>query len=215
MLVVRSAAIAIILLALSSLAAGQQEAAPPSGVAARGASEWRRQIDLAPILSDSEAMKRLVVIYRPSYRQTLFVFGTGRLVLQTYPDNFFNQSDALLPTCTANVGQTELAEMVRIFQGHLFNLPQKSFAYTGVQSSEVQFEKELWEHSIVFDDGTSRTYRAFAEGAYAGEQETIPPEFRLAEKPLRGFVERLSDGTPCHVAPYMEWRRTARGESVQ
>ena len=63
-------------------------------------------------------MKRLVIICRPSYRQTLFVFGSGRLVLQ------------------------------------------------------------------------------------------------LTEKPLRGFVERLSDGKPCQLAHYMEWRGTARGESV-
>jgi hypothetical protein len=100
----------MIVLALSALAAGQQEPIPHSAVASRQASDWRNQIDLGPVLSDSEAMKRLVIIYRPSYRQTLFVFGAGRLVLQTYPDNFFNQSDSLLPTCTANVDQSELRD---------------------------------------------------------------------------------------------------------
>lgn len=59
----------MIRLALSPLAAGQQGPTPPSGVALRQASEWQNQIELNPILSDSEAMRRLVIIYRPSYRQ--------------------------------------------------------------------------------------------------------------------------------------------------
>jgi|SRR5271157_2253411 len=166
----------MIVLALSALAAGEQEPIPHSGVASRQASEWRNRIDLAPVLSDSEAMKTLVIIYPPSDRQTLFVFGSGRLVLQTYP--------------------------------------HKSFVDIGLQGSEIEFEKELTEHYIVLDDGTSRTYRTFAEGTYNRQPETIPPEFLITEKPLRGFVERLSDGKPCQLAHYMEWRGTARGESV-
>ena len=56
---------------------------------------------------------------------------------------------------------------------------------------------------------------AFAEGTYGGQQEAIPPEFRAVDESLRGFSERVSGGKPCHVAHYMEWRRTARGENVK
>jgi len=50
----------------------RQQTAFPGGVTCRPAAEWGNRIDLIPLLTDSEGLKMLVIIYRPAYRQTLY-----------------------------------------------------------------------------------------------------------------------------------------------
>jgi hypothetical protein len=83
------------------------------------------------LLSDPAALDKLVIIYRPTYRQTLFVFGMGKVVLQTYPPSFFPRDAALLPTCTANKSQSDVRDVIRtMIRAHFFELPQKSYVET-------------------------------------------------------------------------------------
>jgi hypothetical protein len=187
-----------------------------SGVSAKGDSEWHNRIDLNRLLSDSVALDKLVIIYQPTYRQTLFVFGSGKVVLQTYPPSFFRQDSALLPTCTTKKHQNEIRDVVRtIIHAQFFELPQRSFVYTGDQNNEIEFEKEVKPHSIVVDDGTNRAYRDFAEGNYRGQKEQIPASFAEVENALKQVANPVLNGAPCPMGHYMEWRRTGRGEAVR
>ena len=80
------AATTLFVLAISTV--GQDEAARTTNATAgsvQASSEWHERIELDRLLSDPAALDKLVIIYRPGYRQTLFVFGMGKVVLQTYP----------------------------------------------------------------------------------------------------------------------------------
>jgi hypothetical protein len=206
-------AIVILIAVLVADCNGQQRRTTASTPA--NASEWRERLDLTPLLADSSALEKLVIIYHPTYRQTLFVFGTGRVVLQTYPPEAFPQSASLLPTCTTHVGGAEIRNTIRtIIREHFFELPQQSFVDTGEYSSNLEFEKQTKVHDIIIDDGSSRVYRAFAEGAYRGMKGQIPAKFVEVERSLIRFAEDAAIQHPCPMAHYMEWRRAGRGESL-
>jgi hypothetical protein len=191
---------------LMSVAAG-------SGLAQHG-SEWRERIDLTRLLADSAALDKLVIIYRPTYRQTLFVFGTGRIALQTYPPESFPRSTSLLPTCTADVSRTDVKEIIMtMIETQFFDLPQKSFVDTGEYSNDIEFEKNLKAHDIIVHDGSSRASRDFAEGTYRGKQEQIPAAFATVEAKLIRLADVAASKKPCPMAHYMEWLRTGRGET--
>jgi len=210
------AAAALLGLAISTVGQGNRSDWRTSAVSAEAGSEWRERIELTRLLSDSAALDKLVIIYRPTYRQTLFVFGTGRVVVQTYPPSFFPQDTALLPTCTAQKSQGDIRDIIRtMIRVHFFELPQKSYVDTGDANSEIEFEKEVKNHSIVVDDGASRAYRDFAEGQYRGKSEQIPVAFDEVEDALRRPAGSVLNGAPCPMGHYMEWRRTGRGESVR
>jgi hypothetical protein len=183
---------------------------------ARSSSEWRDRIDLGRQLSDSAALDKFVIIYRPTYRQTLFVFARGRLVLQTYPPQSFPRSTSLLPTCTADASRTDITDTIRtMIQANFFDLPQQSFVDTGEYSSDVEFEKQLKAHYIIVDDGSRRAYRAFAEGTYQGGKQKIPAAFANVEARLIRLVETAASRQPCPMAHYMEWRSMGRGETLE
>ncbi len=188
-----------------------------TGVAApRRASEWHHELDLGRLLSDSAALDQLLIIYRPSYRQTLFAFSGGRLFLQTYPAQPFSQGASRLPTCTAGASRTEITDTIRtMIQVNFFGLPERSFVDTGDYSNNVDFEKGLKAHFIIVDDGSNRAYRAFAEGTYQGKKEEIPSAFAKVEASLIRLAETAASHQPCPMAPYMEWRRVGRGETLE
>ncbi len=176
---------------------------------------WRDQIDLARLFSNP-TLDDFVIIYRPSYRQTLFVFSGGRLILQSYPSELFSQSTSLLPTCTALASGADITDTLRtMVEVNFFGLPKRSFVDTGEYSNSVEFEKELKEHSIIIDDGSGRAYRAFAEGTYQGKKEKIPPAFAKVEARLIRLAEDAASHQPCPMARYMEWRRAGRGETLE
>jgi hypothetical protein len=175
-------------------------------------SVWRSRLDLKQVDSDPVKLANLLIIYRPSYRQTLFVFGTGKVVLQTYPETLFSQSAAPIPTCRSTIGVDEVKQLALTLNARLFDLPEKSYVDTGEYASVTTFLKELRDHSIIVDDGASRAFRDFAEGTYRGKQEEIPREFSEIERPLQQLLTRTSAVSNCRLAHYMEWRRTGRGE---
>jgi hypothetical protein len=207
---------ALLVVAISTVAQqGERTDRRTTAVSTEIRSEWRKRIELTQLLSDSGALDKLVIIYRPTYRQTLFVFGMGKVVLQTYPPNFFAQNTTLLPTCTVNKSQSEIRDLIRTMMlAHFFDLPQKSFVYTGNQNNEIEFEREVKQHSIVVDDGASRAYRDFAEGKYQGMNEQIPAAFNDVENALRRLAGSDLNAAPCSMGRYREWRGTGRGEVV-
>ena len=211
------AATTLFVLAISAV--GQGETARTTNATAgyvQASSEGRERIELDRLLSDPAALDKLVIIYRPTYRQTLFVFGMGKVILQTYPPSFFPQDTALLPTCTANKSQSDVKDVIRtMIRAHFFDLPQKSYVDTGDENNEIEFEKEVKDHSIVVDDGASRAYRDFAEGQYRGKNKQIPVAFGEVEDALRRLAGSVLNGAPCPMGHYMEWRRTGRGETVR
>jgi len=209
---------AVLLLVVASLAVGQSDrtGGRTTSVPSQAGSEWHNRIDLDRFLSDPAALDRLVIIYRPTYRQTWFVFGTGRVVLQTYPPGCFPQRETLLPTCTADKSRDEIREVIRTMaRAQFFDLPEKSFVDTGDEDNEIEFQKAVKLHSIVVDDGASRAHRDFAEGKYQGRDEKIPAAFGDIEGALRWVASSLLNGAPCPMAHYMEWRRTGRGEAIR
>jgi TonB family protein len=211
------AATALLVVAISTVGqSGTAWTTNATGGSAQASSEWRDRIALDRLLSDSAALDKLVIIYRPTYRQTLFVFGMGKVVLQTYPPSFFPQDTAMVPTCTANKSQSDVRDVIRtMIRAHFFELPQKSYVDTGDENNEIEFEKEVKNHSIVVDDGASRAYRDFAEGQYRGKNEQIPAAFGEVEDALRRLAGPVLNGAPCPMGHYMEWRRTGRGETVR
>jgi hypothetical protein len=160
------AATTLLVVAISTVGqGGTARTTNATAVLPQASSEWHERIKLDRLLSDPAALDKLVIIYRPTYPQTLFVFGTGKVVLQTYPPSFFPQDTALLPTCTANKNQSDVRDVIRtMIRAHFFELPQKSYVDTGDENNQIEFEKEVKDHSIVVDDGASRAYRDFAEG---------------------------------------------------
>lgn len=207
---------ALLVMAISTVGQqGDRTDRHTTAVSTAASSEWRKRIELTRLLSDSGALDKLVIIYRPTYRQTLFVFGTGKIVLQTYPPNFFSQNAAILPTCTANKSQSEIRDVIHtMILSHFFDLPEKSFVYTGDQNNEIEFEKEVKQQSIVVDDGANRAYRDFAGGKYQGMNEQIPAAFDDVENALRRLAGSDLNGAACPMGRYREWRGTGRGEVV-
>jgi hypothetical protein len=149
------AATTLLVVAISTVGqGGTARTTNATAVSPQASSEWHERIKLDRLLSDPAALDKLVIIYRPTYRQTLFVFGMGKVVLQTYPPSFFPQDTALLPTCTANKNQSDVRDVIRtMIRAHFFELPQKSYVDTGDENNQIEFEKEVKDHSIVVHSG--------------------------------------------------------------
>ena len=135
---------AVVLLVVAGLAVGQTERSGghTTGVPSQAGSEWHNRIDLDRFLSDPVALDRLVIIYRPTYRQTLFVFGTGRVVLQTYPPSFFPNARRSSQRNTADKSRDGIRDVIRTMaQAQFFDLPEKSFVYTGTRITKSSFKR--------------------------------------------------------------------------
>src|SRR5580704_5901451 len=102
-----------------------------------------------------------------------------------------------------------------MMRAHFFELLQKSYVDTGDANNEIEFEKEVKDHSIVVDDGASRAYRDFGKGQYRGKNEQIPAAFGEVEDALRRLAGSVLNGAPWPMGHHMEWCRTGRGETVR
>jgi hypothetical protein len=170
------------------------------GVAVNG-SEFADRLDLEKLLTDSAALEKLVVGYEPSLDTILFVYGTGKVVKQGHSRL---GSNALVPTCTGSVSQDKLRDLIRaMIRRHFFDLPVRSYVFMTISDDEGEFWKALKLHSIVIDDGKTRTYRQFADGVYGDRKETIPPDFAAIEEILLDIDKKATGSKPCHIAPGM------------
>lgn len=108
------------------------------------ASQWRDRIELSHFLTDDAALNKLTIEYWPTYRQVFYVYGSGKLIAQSYPGLSFSKQYGLFPTCKAVISPEKVRDVVRLMiQVRFLDLPQKSFVYAIASDDMEDFEKEL------------------------------------------------------------------------
>jgi hypothetical protein len=168
-------------------------------VGALSASELAERLDLKKVLSDSAALDKLVIEYRPTNNSVLFVYGTGRVVTQAHPQI---GSSELVPTCVGRIGQAEVKGLVQEIINHrFFDLPLNEYYFITASDDGDDFWRALKLHSITIDDGHSRASRQFADGIYQEKQQTIPADFAAIEEILLRMGKSAIGDKPCHIAP--------------
>lgn len=164
----------------------------------QSAEPWKSQLDLEPMLRDSESLKKLTIMYESPLQQgfeLLFVRGDGSLVLQKYPGHPMATTD--LPTCTEKIGQDQVKKLASLIASKRFwELPEKNFVFIGGAPSH----KELEIHQIFISNGTEKAGRIFAVGTYAGMQEAIPDDFAMIEQQFKQLSQSAFAGKSCHLA---------------
>jgi hypothetical protein len=169
----------------------------------QSAEPWKHQLDLEPMLRDSESLKKLTVMYDSPLQQgfeLLFVRGDGSLILQRYPGRPMATTD--LPTCTEKIGQDQVKKLASfIASKHFWELPEKRFLFINGEPSH----KELEVHRIFISNGTEKAQRVFAVGTYAGKQETIPDDFAMIEQQFKQLAQSAFAGKACHLAPAVQF----------
>jgi hypothetical protein len=167
---------------------------------------WRSRLDLQSFLSDPAEFEKVTIWYRTQQagfgrppNQIFFVYGSGRVVLQSFP----HQQIALplVPTCTANVDPDRVRDLIHLMiDRHFFDLPERNFIYTANDNGTFE------EHAIWIDSVRGRSCRAFGVGRYQGKNETIPAEFKVFENALIQLSESTFKGSekPCHMAPVIK-----------
>jgi hypothetical protein len=167
------------------------------------AEPWKHQLDLEPMLRDSESLKKLTVKYDSPLQQgfeLLFVRGDGSLILQRYPGRPMSTTD--LPTCTQKISQDQVKKLASLIANkHFWELPEKRFLFVGGEPSH----KELEVHRIFISNGSEKAGRVFAVGTYAGKQEAIPDEFAVIEQQFKQLAQSAFAGKACHLAPAVQF----------
>jgi hypothetical protein len=142
----------------------------------------RHQLNLELALRDPTALEKLKILYQPPSHQgyqAFFVYGDGALVWQAYPQGLMPLAG--VPTCRNEVNLDKVQDLVRlIIQKHFFDLSEKRFLEVNGPGNQG-----LETHAITIDDGTGKTGRIFAVGEYAGQEESIPPDFSAIETELK------------------------------
>lgn len=171
------------------------------------ASERRSRIDLAEILRNPAALKRMSLMWQYPPNVALYIYGDGRLRLQAYPvirddpDDPFVMSNrnGLFPTCRAETSTDQIKSIVGLLiERHFFDLPEKTYIYMTVANERRKLEL----HTIALDDGKDRADRTFGIGRSEGRDEFLPADFAAIEDAL----VKLRDATfplsqkPCGVA---------------
>jgi hypothetical protein len=164
---------------------------------------WKHQLDLEPMLRDSESLKKLTVMYDSPLQhgfELLFVRGDGSLILQRYPGRPMARAD--LPTCTEKIDQDQVKKLAGLIASkHFWELPEKRFLFIGGEPNH----KELEVHRIFISNGTEQAGRVFAVGTYAGQQEAIPDDFAMIEQELKQLAQSTFAGKACHLAPAVQF----------
>ncbi|MFL6439522.1 MAG: hypothetical protein ACJ71Q_18260 [Terriglobales bacterium] len=167
-------------------------------------SEWQDRIELSHFLNDDAALNALTISYWPTYRQVVYVYGSGKLIAQSYPGLSFSKEYGVFPTCKAVLSPEKVRDVLRVMiQVHFFDLPQRSFVYAVASDDMEDFEKEWRRHSIALDDGTTHAQRDFADGTYMGKRESIPQKFAAVETTLQRLMKETFKDTPCKVDYYV------------
>ena len=169
----------------------------------QSAEPWKHQLDLEPMLRDSESPKRLTIMYDSPLQQgfeMLFVRGNGSLILQRYPGRPMATTD--LPTCAEEISQDQVTKLAGLTGSkHFWELPEKRFLFIGGEPSH----KELEVHRIFISNGTEKAGRIFAVGTYAGKQEAIPDDFAMIEQQFKQLAQSTFAGKACHLAPAVQF----------
>jgi len=173
-------------------------------VCSASSSEWKDRIELSHFLTNDAALSTLTIAYRPTYRQVLYVYGSGKLIGQIYPGLNFSKQYGIFPTCKATISPEKVHDVIRLMiKVRFFDLPQRSFVFAEASDDMEDFEKELQMHSIALDDGITHAQRDFASGTYLGKKESIPQEFATVETALQQLMKENFKDVPCKVDYYV------------
>jgi hypothetical protein len=108
----------------------------------QSAEPWKHQLDLEPMLRDSESLKRLTIMYDSPLQQgfeLLFVREDGSLILQRYPGRPMATTD--LPTCAEEISQDQVTKLAGLTGSkHFWELPEKRFLFIGGEPSHKELE---------------------------------------------------------------------------
>lgn len=171
------------------------------------ASEVHNRVDLKKILESPARLERVTLMWTYPPNVSLFVYGDGRLILQSYsvipddPDNpnILTRRNGLVPTCKAKTSTDDVRALIQLMlEKHFFDLPEKSFLY---QTAAME-RRKLELHTIAVDDGNDRAGRTFGVGKYGDEDESLPADFVAIEDALTTIRDArfLKAGRPCGVA---------------
>ena len=177
---------------------------------------WKHQLNLEPMLRDSESLKKLTIMYdSPSQQgfEVLFVRGDGSLILQRYSGRPIATTDIPIPgramptrdvpTCTERIGQDQVKILVSLVASkHFWELPEKQFIFS---INSVPSQKELAVHRIFISNETEKAGRVFAVGTYAGKPEVIPDDFAAIEQQFKELARSAFAGKACHDAPAVQF----------
>ena len=164
---------------------------------------YQPQLDLEPMLHDSKALAKLVIMHESPTAgrgfRLFFVHGDGSLVLQIYPGRPMATTD--IPTCTGQVTPKEIQDFIKtMMERHFWSLPEKQYLFLG----DVPPHEEFGLHRIFVDNGSDKSARSFAVGTYLDKQESIPEDFAAVEQLLNKFAN-FTLTKPCHFAPALEF----------
>jgi len=109
----------------------------------QGTEPIQHQLDLEPMLHDSDTLKKLTIMHQqPGDRgnQVFFVCGDRSLIVQGYPKR--PMLTLAVPTCRNKVSQEKVKELFRLLiQKHFWDLPERQFIF--VYASQTGGELEL------------------------------------------------------------------------
>ena len=170
---------------------------------APSAEPWKHQLDLEPMLRDSESLKKMTIMYDWPLQQgfeMLFVRGNGSLILQRYPGRPMATTD--LPTCKGKIDHDQVEKLASLIASkHFWELPEKNFLFIGGEPSHKEWEV----HQILISNGTEKAGRVFAVGSYAGRQEAIPDYFAMIEHQFQQLAQSAFAGKACRLAPAVQF----------
>jgi len=104
---------------------------------------WTHQLNLEPMLRDSESLKKLTIMYDSPLQhgfELLFIRGDGSLILQRYPQQPMATTDML--TCTERISQDQVKTLLSLVASkHFWELPEKHQAVTELVLVQNWFEE--------------------------------------------------------------------------
>ena len=136
----------------------------------------------------------MLIKYDIAGYQTLLFYGTGKVVRHIY----VSLPNPTNRTCTGEVEQAEINKLLKaLVKQRFFDMPLRRYAISSRSLDEL---RELKLHSIMIDDGTTRSSRQFAAGTYQGHQERIPKKFAAVEAALQNLGDAALAGADCNQA---------------
>ena len=136
----------------------------------------------------------MLIKYDIAGYQTLLFYGTGKVVRHIY----VSLPNSTNRTCTGEVEQAEINKLLKaLVKQRFFDMPLRRYAISSRSLDEL---RELKLHSIMIDDGTTRSSRQFAAGTYQGHQERIPKKFAAVEAALQNLGDAALAGAECNQA---------------
>ena len=179
-------------------------------VCVASATDRKERLDLKHLLTSYPALREVVITHiTPTEKQAMFVYGTGKLVLQPLMMNGIRASGPV-PACIAFANPDEVKAIVKMMiDRHFLDLPVRSYV---VMEAALQDDplKDLQLHTIRVATDEGFAERTFGTGMYGNERLNIPPDFAAIEKMLTELRARnfpAGEKWDCRIAPAVQFRK--------